>query len=97
MPKVAGPTPRVSASYSQAGTGIVTSSSSGRENGLTARLGADYALLPNLFLGIEYNYMNVPTGIHSPVVHCGPVNLATSLWMSKRWWPGLNYRFGARP
>jgi outer membrane immunogenic protein len=86
----------VSASYSQAGTGIVTSSSSGRENGWTAGLGADYALLPNLFLGIEYNYMNVPTGIHAPSSiagrQFGDVTVDVQTVVAR-----LNYRFGARP
>jgi outer membrane immunogenic protein len=86
----------VSASYSLPVTGIVTSSSSGRENGWTAGVGADYALLPNLFLGIEYNYMNVPAGIIPPSSIAGrqfghlSVDVQTVV-------ARLNYRLGPRP
>jgi opacity protein-like surface antigen len=40
-----------------------SSSSSGRETGWTAGLGIDYALTPNLFLGIEYNYLHFNVGV----------------------------------
>jgi outer membrane immunogenic protein len=85
----------VSASYSLPSTGIVTSSSSGRENGWTAGLGADYALLPNLFLGIEYNYMNVRTGIIPPSIaggQFGHVSVDVQTVVAR-----LNYRFAPRP
>jgi outer membrane immunogenic protein len=85
----------VNASYSQPVTGIVTSSSSGRENGWTAGVGADYALLPNLFLGIEYNYMNVPAGIVPPSIagrQFGHLSVDVQTLVAR-----LNYRLGPKP
>jgi outer membrane immunogenic protein len=85
----------VSASYSQPGTGIVLSSSSGRENGWTAGVGADYALLPNLFVGIEYNYMNFRAGITPPNIppaQFGDVTVDIQTVVLR-----LNYRYGGRP
>jgi outer membrane immunogenic protein len=85
----------VSASYSQTGTGVVLSSSSGRENGWTAGVGADYALLPNLFVGIEYNYINFKTGVTPPNIppaQFGDVTLDIQTVVLR-----LNYRFGGHP
>jgi outer membrane immunogenic protein len=82
----------VSASYSLLSTGTVLSSSSGRENGWTAGVGADYALLPNLFVGIEYNYMNFKTGVVPPSIpnaQFGDVTLDVQTVVLR-----LNYRFG---
>ena len=51
----------VSGTYTQASTGTVLSTASGRQNGWTAGVGVDYAIHPNLFLGIEYNYLSIRT------------------------------------
>jgi opacity protein-like surface antigen len=59
-------------------------------------VGADYALLPNLFLGIEYDYINVPAGIIPPssIVgrQFGPVSVDVQTVVAR-----LNYRFAPRP
>jgi outer membrane immunogenic protein len=85
----------ISASYSTPGTGVVLSSSSGRENGWTAGVGADYALLPNLFVGIEYNYMNFRAGVIAPSIpntQFGDVTVDVQTVVAR-----INCRFGARP
>src|SRR5262245_13745722 len=48
---------QVDVDYRQFSTGATTSSS-GRETGWTAGVGIDYALTPNLFLGVEYNFIH---------------------------------------
>ena len=45
----------VTGTYSQASTGTVLTSASGRQNGWTAGIGIDYAIHPNLFVGVEYD------------------------------------------
>lgn len=40
-------------------TGVVTASSSEREHGWTAGLGIDYAVLPNVSLGVSYDYVKL--------------------------------------
>ncbi len=58
----------VSGTYSQASTGTVLTSASGRQNGWTAGIGIDYAIHPNLFVGVEYNYLSIRTGLIAPNV-----------------------------
>jgi opacity protein-like surface antigen len=55
----------VDVDFRQFSTGDVTSSS-GRDTGWTAGLGIDYALTPNLFLGIEYNFIHFRSDILPP-------------------------------
>jgi outer membrane immunogenic protein len=43
-------------------TGVVTSTSSGREHGWTAGAGLEYALWQNLVLGPQYDYVNLDVG-----------------------------------
>ena len=59
----------VSGTYTQASTGTVLSTASGRQNGWTAGVGIDYAIHPNLFLGVEYNYLSIRTGLIAPDVN----------------------------
>jgi outer membrane immunogenic protein len=89
----------VTASYNQASTGAVLTSASGRQNGWTAGVGVDYAIHPNLFVGVEYNYMSFPAGIVAPNVSApgfafqtGSTNVDTQSVVLR-----LNYRFGGRP
>ena len=53
--------------FDDALTGL-SSSSSGRETGWTAGIGIDYALAPNLILGVEYNYLHFNAGVDAPLV-----------------------------
>jgi outer membrane immunogenic protein len=55
----------VDVSYLDTQTGDA-SSSNGRETGWTAGAGIDYALTPNLFLGIEYNYIHIRSDVRPP-------------------------------
>jgi outer membrane immunogenic protein len=43
-------------------TGAVLTTSSGREHGWTAGMGIDYAILPHISIGIEYNYVHLDVG-----------------------------------
>jgi outer membrane immunogenic protein len=81
----------VDVAYRDAITGF-RSSSSGRETGWTAGLGIDYALTPNLFLGIEYNYIHfraTPEPPAIPETDFGGVDLDTQNVVVR-----LNYKFG---
>ena len=40
-------------------TGAVLTTSSAREHGWTAGIGVDYALLPNIVIGVEYDYVRL--------------------------------------
>ena len=42
--------------------GTVASSSSEREGGWTAAVGIEYAVLPNVILGVEYDYIRINAG-----------------------------------
>jgi len=42
------------------------SSRSGRELGWVGGIGIDYALAPNVFLGVEYNYLHFRAGVDPP-------------------------------
>ncbi len=57
----------VDVDYLQLSTGATTSSS-GRETGWTAGIGIDYALTPNWFLGVEYNFIHFRVGIEPPPI-----------------------------
>lgn len=82
----------VDINFNQAGTGAVISSSGGRENGWTAGVGIDYALMPNLFLGVEYNYLHVGIDAPPPVPNSqfGNIDIDVQTVVVR-----LNYRFGA--
>ena len=43
-------------------SGITTTSSSERESGWTAGIGVEYAVLPNVILGVEYDYVRLNVG-----------------------------------
>jgi len=87
----------VSASYTQVSTGTVLSTVSDRQNGWTAGVGVDYAIHPNLFLGVEYNYLSIRTGLIPPAnlivnnsnILVGATNTDTQNVVLR-----LNYRFG---
>jgi outer membrane immunogenic protein len=82
----------VDVTYRDSITGF-RSSSSGRETGWTAGLGIDYALTPNLFLGVEYNYIHfraTPEPPPIPETDFGGVDVDTQNVVVR-----LNYRFGA--
>jgi outer membrane immunogenic protein len=84
----------ISASYSFGG---VTTTTSGRNNGWTAGVGIDYAIHPNLFLGVEYNYLSFRSDIIAPAAalvsvpgaQTGDVSVDTQTLVLR-----LNYRFG---
>jgi outer membrane immunogenic protein len=40
-------------------TGVVTTTSSGREHGWTAGIGIEYAIRPHIILGVEYDYVHL--------------------------------------
>ncbi len=73
--------------------GIVASSSSEREGGWTAALGIEYAVLPNVILGVEYDYIRINAGGTgaAPVrsVSDGGVDIQTVL-------ARLSFKFGPR-
>jgi opacity protein-like surface antigen len=81
---------QVDVSYRDAITGF-RSSSGGRETGWTAGLGIDYALTPNLFLGIEYNYIHFRSNPEPPPIpqtEFGAVDIDTQNVVLR-----LNYKF----
>src|SRR5262245_11358581 len=81
---------QVDVTYRDAITGF-TSSSGGRETGWTAGLGIEYALTPNLFLGIEYNYIHFrasPEPPSIPETDFGGVDIDTQNLVLR-----LNYKF----
>jgi outer membrane immunogenic protein len=90
----------VSGTYTQVSTGTVLSTASGRQNGWTAGVGVDYAIHPNLFLGVEYNYMSIRTGLIPPDFTVGPTvapfNVLTGATNTdtQNVVLRLNYRFG---
>jgi outer membrane immunogenic protein len=53
---------------------VLATSSSGRENGWTAGLGLDYALGPNISIGIEYDYVRLNVGARDQIA--GPAGVA---------------------
>jgi opacity protein-like surface antigen len=75
----------------------VLSTASDRQNGWTAGVGVDYAIHPNLFLGVEYNYLSIRTGLIPPTnlivnnsnILVGATNTDTQNIVMR-----LNYRFG---
>jgi len=86
----------VSATYTQVSTANVLNTVSSRQNGWTAGVGIDYAIHPNLFLGVEYNYLSIRTGLIPPTftvdtfnVLVGATNTDTQNVVMR-----LNYRFG---
>lgn len=84
-------TAQVDVSYRDATTGTTTSSDD-RQVGWTAGVGIDYALGPNLFLGIEYNYVQFRADIAPPPIpqtQFGDVDVDIQTVVVR-----LNYRFG---
>jgi opacity protein-like surface antigen len=83
---------QVDVSYQDSVTGL-SSGTGGRETGWTAGIGIDYALTPNLFLGIEYNYIHFRAGVLPPTlpeVQLGGVDIDIQNLVVR-----LNYRFAA--
>lgn len=78
--------------YSDALTGA-SSSSSNRETGWTAGLGIDYALTPNLFLGIEYNYLHFNADVSPPLIPDLPTTFGDAEVDIQNVVVRLNYRF----
>lgn len=80
--------------YSTNVAGVVTTSSSERDSGWTAALGIEYAVLPNIILGVEYDYIriNVSGRNVTPVVgqvSDGGVDMQTVM-------ARLSFKFGPR-
>lgn len=72
--------------------GVQIASSSGRESGWTAGVGIDYALMPNLFLGVEYNIAHFGIDAPSPLplgAQFGDIDVDIQTVTAR-----LNYRFG---
>lgn len=81
--------------YSTNVAGVVTTSSSERESGWTAALAIEYAVLPNVILGAEYDYIRINVGGRNvaPIVgqvSDGGVDIQTVM-------ARLSFKFGARP
>jgi outer membrane immunogenic protein len=90
----------VSATYTQLSTANVLSTVSDRQNGWTAGVGIDYAIHPNLFLGVEYNYLSIRTGLVPPTFTVGSGTSALNVLIgatntdTQNIVLRLNYRFG---
>jgi outer membrane immunogenic protein len=83
----------VDVDYRQLSTGA-TSSSSGRDTGWTAGVGIDYALTPNLFLGVEYNFIHFRADIVPPPIAFPPTRFDDLDVDIQNVVVRLNYRFG---
>src|SRR5215813_2677747 len=84
---------RTSASLS----GVLLTTSGGRENGWTAGAGIEYALWPHIIVGVEYDYIGLGSGTRAQeAVGAGPVgthihaHLDTQTVMAR-----LSYKFSA--
>jgi opacity protein-like surface antigen len=84
----------IDVSYLDSLTGV-SSSSSGRETGWIAGIGIDYALTPNLFLGVEYNYLRFEADIVPPPIPDIPTQFGDVDVDIQNVVVRLNYRFGA--
>ena len=81
-------------------SGVVTTASSGREDGWVAGLGLEYGITPHITLGVEYNLVELQVGnrtqIATPagVAGSGIVDAAVDIQtvMAR-----LNFKFGPRP
>lgn len=82
----------VDVDYRQFSTGATTSSS-GRETGWTAGVGIDYALTPNLFLGVEYNFIHFRKDIEPPAIAFPPTQFNDLDVDIQNVVVRLNYRF----
>ncbi len=81
-------------------SGLVTTTSSERESGWTAGLGVEYAVLPNIILGVEYDYVRLnvdgrdqtatPAGLAGSQVSDAGVDV--QMVMAR-----LSFKFGPRP
>ena len=79
-------------------TGAPTTSSSGRETGWTIGAGVEYALTPNVILGLEYDFVRLNVGDRSQFVFPGfttpetvtGANVDISTVMAR-----LSYKFGS--
>ena len=78
-------------------TGVVTTTSSGREQGWVAGVGMDYAWKPNILIGVEYNYIHLsvdgrtqiptPSGLAGSVVNDAGIDIQTLM-------ARINFKFG---
>ena len=84
----------VDVSYLDEVTGAATSSN-GRETGWTAGIGIDYALTPNLFLGVEYNYLHFRADVLPPPIPDVPAEFDDVDVDIQNIVVRLNYRFNA--
>jgi outer membrane immunogenic protein len=78
-------------------TGALLTSSTGREGGWTAGVGIDYAILPNVILGFEYDYIKLNvSGRNQTPTALGPVGTSVidagvdAQMLTAR----LNFKFG---
>jgi outer membrane immunogenic protein len=80
--------------YDDGLTGL-SSSQSGRETGWAAGIGIDYALTPNLFLGVEYNYLHFRADATQPPLPDVRVHISDADVDVQNLVVRLNYRFNA--
>jgi outer membrane immunogenic protein len=81
-------------------TGVLATSSSGRENGWIAGVGLDYALTQHISIGVEYDYVRLnadprdqipgPAGVAGSQAVNGGIDIQTVM-------ARLNFKFGPRP
>jgi outer membrane immunogenic protein len=85
---------------SRTSTGAILTTSSAREHGWTAGLGIDYAVLPNIVIGLEYDYVRLNAGGRTQLATpAGPAGTSVSdagvdiqMVMGR-----LSFKFGPRP
>jgi opacity protein-like surface antigen len=85
---------QIDISYDDRFTGL-SSSSSGREIGWTAGIGIEYALTLNLFLGVEYNYLQFRADATPPPLPDIPAHIHDADIDIQSVVVRLNYRFNA--
>lgn len=76
--------------------GVVTTSTSERESGWTAGIGIDYALLSNIILGVEYDYVRLNVSGRdqgtAPPTQISDAGVDIQMVMAR-----LTFKFGPRP
>ncbi len=85
---------------SRTNSGVVLTTSSGREHGWTAGVGLDYALLPNIIIGLEYDYVRLNAGgrdqLATPAGFAGTSVIDAGVDMQMVM-GRLSFKFGPRP
>jgi outer membrane immunogenic protein len=75
--------------------GLFTSSTSGRGNGWVGGAGIDYALRPNIILGIEYNYITLVTDQRTQALSPFTTIIANTSYDIQTAMLRLDFKFGA--